>query len=306
MDFEQSILDELNTNAKDLFEFCLIDRLDFDEADVYKAVKNVSISQIEVCWNQKKPFDAFHYLTDKLNFFEELGLKNMAFHSETPLLVTKYHSDILPGAVRMAHKIYVKTKFILRNELILGIELKTLVPFINGTLSDLFFSNSHMAKMFVYSKFILQHLRRTVGLEYEKYRHGYLRFVQTKRGDQQWKKKYLEGLLKDSGIPIEFMNIDFFDSFSDLIETVGFVQRRNFSHLSYKQYRRLVSESPNFVRMGYGKYRLKEHSVLFNANLEYRTIRANLDLIYPEESRLNHIYQSDAGLNVGSSKLQTS
>ncbi len=289
-----------------MYESLLIGRLGFDAEDVYKAPKKVSISQIEICWNQKKPFDAYHYLTDKLNFFKEIGLNHMDFHSDTPLMVTKYPSDIYPALIRMVHKIYVKTKFILRNEIILGSELKTTVPFICGTLSDFFFTDSGRAKMFVYSKFILQHLRRTLGLDYEKYRHGYLRFVQTKRGDQQWKKKYLEGILETYQLPDIFNDIDFFDSFSDLIEAAGSVQRRNFSHLSYKQYRRLVSESPNFRRMGYGKYRIRENSVLFHANLEYRTIRANLDLIYPEESRLNHIYQSDAGLIAGLSKLQTS
>lgn len=305
MQYEQGVISELYKEAVSLYESLLIDRLLFERSDVYEAPKKVSISQIEICWNQKRPFDVFHYLTDKINFFKEIGLNHMDFHSDTPLMVTKYPSDIVPQLIRFAHKIYLKTKMNLRNEIILGQELKTRVSFMSGTLSDLFFMDSHLAKHYAYSKFILQHLRRTLGLAEEKYRHGYLRFVQTKRGDQEWKKKYLEGILKDSGIPEEFTDIEFFDVFSDLIEVYGFVHRRNFSHLTYKQYRRLVSESPNFRRMGHGRYRIKEKTVLFFANLEYRTVRARLDEIYPEESTLNHIYQSDAGL-AGLSNIQTS
>jgi hypothetical protein len=306
MEYEQQVMDGLQRSAVEVFDHMMTKYLDFSEVEIGDAPKKVLISQIEVCWNQSRPLDVFHYMTDKLEYFDEIGLKHIDFHSDTPLMVVDYPSDIYPELTRFAHKIYMKTKLNLRNELILGQELKTTVPFIEGTLSDLFFIDSYLAKRFVYSKFILQFLRRTEGLEEEKYRHAYLNFVHMKRGDSSWKKKYLQGMLDRSGIPKEFVNIEFFDVFSDLIDVYGSVHRKNFSQLSYMQFRRLVSESGDFRRMGHGKYRIKEKSVLFNANLEYRAVRARLDEMYPEESALNKIYHSDAGLSGSSKNFQTS
>jgi len=305
MKHEQAAISELNREAIEVYEEMMVQRLKFDADEVSEAPKSVALQQIEVCWNQPRPFDVFHYMMDKINYFEEIGLKHISFHSDTPLMVTDYPSDIYPKIVRIAHKIYMKTKMNLRNELILGNELKTDVPFLNGTLSDLFFADSDVAKKFTYSKFVLQVLRRTVGLEEEKYRHADLNFVQMKRGGHEWKRSYLQGLLDRAGVPAEFSDVDFFDVFSDILDSRGSVHRKNFSHLTAKQYRRVVSESRDFVRAGHGKYRLRENMALFKANLEYRAIRNKLDEIHPEENPLRKIYHSDAGI-AGLSNIQTS
>ncbi|WNY25165.1 hypothetical protein [Methanolapillus millepedarum] len=290
--------------AVEVYEDSLIKRLQFEASEVMDADKTVSINQIEMCWNQELPYDTVHYLSDKFDFFVENGLETVTLHSETPLLVTKYHSDIDPTEDRMAHKIYKKSKKILRNEIVLGNELKTDSPISNQTLSDFFFTDSQTAKKFVYFKFILQYLRNTVGIKEEKYWHGYKRFISERRGDEEWKTSYLQAVLGKSGINKAFQDVEFFDVFVDHLEAHGCVQRRFFKGWTDKKYRVNVVESREFERKGRGKYRPQEISHLFKIVCEYRKHREYLRKAYPDNiDALAEIYHPfDTGIQSGLSQ----
>jgi hypothetical protein len=225
--YEKQVMEDLKEKTVEFFIDMTRDKLKINPVDFVDGIK-ISISQIEVCWNQELPFDAFGYLHDKMGFYVRDGLTHTALHGETPLMVSKIYSDIEPNAVRFSFKNYKKSKRILRNEIVLGNELKTQGLDGNETLSDMFFRDVDEAKRFVYSKFILQVLRKTEGVDEEEYRHGYNRFIRQKTDDYEWKKRVLWSLVAQSGIEKEFQNIDVFDLFAEQINNVGYVKKSFF------------------------------------------------------------------------------
>ncbi len=290
--YERQVIEDLKNKTVEFFIDNVIEKLKLDEEDVLKADIKIYINQIEICWNQPLPFDAFGYLHKKTEFFVRKGLQDTTLHGETPLMVSKIYSDIEPNQPRIAFKNYKKTKRIMRNELILGNELKT--PGLIGieTLSDLFFRDVDEAKRFVYSKFILQFLRNTEGLDETEYSHGYNRFLQLKMDDDEWKIGVLQYIVEKSDIPPEFQDLKFFDVFTDqVLNSPGYVKRSFFRFLSDKKYERLVVTSDDFERRGRGKYRLNEKSHLFKVACEYQKIR-NLTVV-DDKNALDEIYHAD-------------
>ena len=286
LEFEQQVMNDLEEKTREFFMDLLIRKIGFNSVDVYQADVKVSISQIEVCWNQPVPFDSFGYLHEKTAFFVKNGFTETQLHAKTPLFVSKFMSEVIPNQIALAYKNYKKTKKILRNEIILGNTLKGSGLQNNETLSDTFFRNTEDAKKYAYSKMIFEWLRRTEGLNEEKYKHGYRRFKEMKEGDQTWKKNLLKGLVRDSGIPDEFKDLDFFDIFAEQLHRRGFVKRKFFSHLSDRKYRRLIFDAPeSFERCGRGKYRPTAGSPMFNAVEGYRVAKDKLMTADGEKSR---------------------
>jgi hypothetical protein len=115
--------------------------------------------------NWKKVMDNYH----------SYDLMDSSFHDNTPLLVTKYMSDIEPNTTRFSHKIYKKTKKNLRNEIVLGNELKLSADIGNGRkpIYAQFFIHPEQMKRYMYAKMIFHFIRRTSGFDKEKYQHGY-------------------------------------------------------------------------------------------------------------------------------------
>lgn len=107
--------------------------------------------------------------------YHSYDLMDSSFHDNTPLLVTKYMSDIEPNTTRFSHKIYKKTKKNLRNEIVLGNELKLSADIGNGRkpIYAQFFIHPEQMKRYMYAKMIFHFIRRTSGFDKEKYQHGY-------------------------------------------------------------------------------------------------------------------------------------
>ncbi|MDY0292547.1 MAG: hypothetical protein RBR02_09465 [Desulfuromonadaceae bacterium] len=295
LEFEEIVMDDLKQKTLEFFVDMTSERLKIDK-EIFISGMKISINQIEVCWNQPLPFDTFGYLHEKMEFLVRNRLVDTTLHGGTPLLVSKIYSDIDPNFVRFSYKNYKKTKQNLRNEIVLGNELKTSGLNESETLSDMFFRDVKEAKRFVYSKFILQFLRVTEGLEEEKYSQGYNRFVHLKMNDSDWIKKVLESYVWQSEIDKEFKDIEFFDVFADQINSRGYVKRSFFRFLSDRTYRTLVSESDNFERCGRGKYRPAKDSYLSQIVCDYWKVRNELVKTENRENVLTKIYHSDTGI----------
>ena len=291
LEFEKQVIEDIGNKTVDFYIDALIEKLNFNEKEVLDADIKINISQLEICWNQPLMFDSFTYLHEKTAFFVKSGLETTALHGETPLMVSKIYSDISPNEARFAFKNYKKTKRILRNEIVLGNELKTRGLKGRETLSDMFLRDCEAAKRFVYSKFILQYLRATEGLNETEYEHGYNKYINMRTEDGELKKRWLRTLVEKADIPKEFKDPEFFEVFTDqIINSPGYIRRPFFRFLSDKQFRRLVVDSDNFERRGRGKYRLNENSHLFRIACDYRNIR-NLEI--DNKKAINQIYTDD-------------
>ena len=244
------------------------------------------------------PLDTYMYLADRAIFMHQAGIEEVNTFAKTPLMLVKFMSDIDPTQILFAYKLYKKSKKILRNEIILGNELKAASPTGSGTLSDFFFNNAAEAKKYVFFCFVLEYLRQTEGLNEEQYQHGYHRFVKMDWESEEHKKRYLQTLLINSKIQKEFQDVEFFDVFADQIFVVGFVDRRFFSNLTDMQYRRIVRESGVFERKCRGEYRPRENSHLFKVLCDYKNHRTMLNEIQRQKA-LDGFIHSDTGIKSG-------
>jgi hypothetical protein len=116
--YENQALEELKEKALGAYQI-MLERNGFGPKEKRKSEMIFNISQIEICWNNELPLDPLEYLKDQMSAYHKHNLSSSSFHDNTPLLVTKYMSDIEPNVVRFSHKIYKKTKKNLRNEIFL-------------------------------------------------------------------------------------------------------------------------------------------------------------------------------------------
>ena len=127
----------------------MMDRTGFSDAD--KDI-NFRVSQMELCWNLPVPIDIGSHLSLKYDKLRFIGL-HPQLDSKTPLMHTKFMSDVDTGDSLFDHKEYLKAKSIFRNELIVTSTLKNHVTMRNDrngsiaeSISDLLINDINRAK----------------------------------------------------------------------------------------------------------------------------------------------------------------
>jgi hypothetical protein len=279
--YEFEALQELKHKAKKAY-YKMLERDGFEQEEIRKSPLEFNISQIEICWNTPLPLDPIKHMKKVMDNYHSYNLMNSSFHDNTPLLVTKYISDIEPNTTRFSHKIYKKTKKNLRNEIVLGNELKLSADIGNGRkpIHSQFFINPEQMKHYMYTKLIFHFTRRTSGFDKEKYQHGYHQWTRMNSIiEDRDKEHYLSALLRYADLHEDFKEVSFFNNLMDELQMKGFVTRKFFQPKSNKFFDNNIGKSVNFERIGRGKYRVKHGSNLECTLNEYKKLREALLII---------------------------
>lgn len=273
--YEFEALQELKHKAKKAY-YKMLEREGFEQEEIRKAPLEFNISQIEICWNTPLPLDPIKHMKKVMDNYHSYNLMDSSFHDNTPLLVTKYMSDIEPNTTRFSHKIYKKTKKNLRNEIVLGNELKLSADIGNGRkpIYAQFFIHPEQMKRYMYAKLTFHFTRRTSGFDKEKYQHGYHQWTRMNSevtDDDQ--KQYLTAYLQSTELHESFKDISFFNNLVNELRTKGFVTRKFFHPWSNRFFDKNVSKSDDFERMKRGRYRVRHGSYLEDIMTNYMKFR---------------------------------
>ena len=276
---EQAVLLELQNKALSVYAL-MLERLGFSKELISNSILIYNINQVEVCWNNPLPLDPIQYMIDIMQHLESRGFHASSLDDKTPMLVTKYISDIEPSVVRFKHKTYIKTKRNLRQELQFFGELKhpcsfwipgqKIVSEDSTLISDQFFINSDRIKKYLYAKAQLHIIRRTQGFpdapesfDKEAFLHGYKWYSEkaSEPLDNEDRTHLLRLLLADSDLPELFKDFEFFHSFVFRLKSDGYITRKFFTPKTGMGWSNTIFEtnivnSPYFEKMSRGKYRL--------------------------------------------------
>lgn len=277
---EKEVLEDIKNQA--VSTYCvLVRRLGFS-FDLIKFIEDsikIRVTQAEICWNNILPLNPVEYMENIMNRFESWGLFETKIDDSTPLMVTKFRSDITPDTV-LAWKHYVKSKQIMRQELVYGSELTHPCNFHtkgskyllgdSSKIHEQFFIDSDRIKKYLYGKAVFHLLRHTEGFsrvasdgfDIEAFSHGFHRFNLYDQLDEEEKLRSLGVSLKKSGLPEAFKDLNLFISFVEKIKQDGYVTRKLFTPKkgigwTYYQFNENVMNSYYFERIGRGKYKLK-------------------------------------------------
>ncbi len=278
--YEQQAFQELKHKAKKAYRK-MLEREGFEQDEIRKAPMEFNISQIEICWNTALPLDPLEYLKEVMDNYHCCGIMDSSLHDTTPLLVTKYMSDIEPNTARFSHKMYKKTKKNLRNEIVLGKELKLFADIGTGRkpIHTQFFTDPEQMKRYLYAKLLFHFTRRTSGFDKEKYQHGYHQFTKkSSYPNDEDKKHYLVAYLKYTDLHESFKDVSFFNNLVNELRTKGFVTRKFFHPWSNRFFDKNVSKSNDFERMKRGRYRIKHGGNLEDIMNGYVKLRENLPI----------------------------
>ena len=248
----------------------------FDKID--KSTLIAKALQVEVCWNKQMPIDLGSHLWHRYDSLRKIGL-HPELNAKTPLLHTKFPSDIDTGFIRFDHKEYRKSKKVFRNEIVFMSELKNTVNLgkissrkKSGTIGDYLLDDLELTKQYLYYK-LHRRYNQINGLKNDLGgvvpHHGYYDWrnspVTIKQG---YIRSTLKGLLNSQkDLPDWLKDIQLFDVLVDQ----EFLDRKFFRNLTEKEYRIRVNNDPLFQKIGHGRYRLNHPAVK-----EYRKVRSAL------------------------------
>jgi hypothetical protein len=189
--------------------------LGFTDEKIQSLTITPNLSQCEVCFNDDTRIGQFYHLNNRMLDYYGNGLRP-TLHSATPLFVQKYTSPVDPTYKQYSHKIYQKTRSILRQEIVIGNDLKNNID-LSGQepLGHLLFHDSETFKKYIYVKLYFRHkqIEQNNGKksDYDEWKSG------NYNHDDSFLRRTLKATLNDDPeLEKCLKDVDLFDKFVDL------------------------------------------------------------------------------------------
>ncbi|HAE43014.1 MAG TPA: hypothetical protein DCG34_08885 [Clostridiales bacterium] len=255
--------------------------------DVDRTKIKFQVLQAEVCWNNPLPTDPTTHLWLKCDQLSSIGL-SPKYDAATPLMVQIFNSDVDSNQQRFAHKLYQKTKSILRSELIFKkyelsneVHLSKLSEWRGNTLtiSDYFLENLDLTKKYLYFKAHRRYQQISGLSDNDYYNWRNEDFIIP----PEIIERHLTSVLyrHENDLPDWLLDVHTFN----LMVDQDYFTRSHFKHFTEKQWRLRVRENELFHKKSHGQYRLIHPAVQ-----EYRKVRDSL--VSSKKPTLDELLQS--------------